>query len=338
MTARRPREQWSARVSTAASLAISASWHFMLLAVLALAVHPLRFPHDAPAVTVELLPPLVSPPPPPVPVEPEPLPPQPAEALPTPVPPAPVEAARPPPVPPRQVEVERPPEPVLSKPVQVARPLSAAQPKFLQTQRLPEVVAAAPVEAPPVAQPALPKPIEVEPPKSVAAPQSSAVPVLTNDRVTVAPIEIRPPDRPPAPAAAAGGASPGAGSPPPGGAEGGAKPPGAPASAPGAFGAMGNTRFGPGLRMRLGCLNPDTYHLTADERAECLRRLAAAARDTAPMGINIAPEKQAEYDRQRACHNANIGAGMPAGTSESSTGIRGLGDNPRLRDCGPGDR
>jgi hypothetical protein len=92
--------------------------------------------------------------------------------------------------------------------------------------------------------------------------------------------------------------------------------------------------------MTQGCLTPETYRLTPEERAACLDRVGAAAQGRRPLGLNIPADKQAEYDRQAACHAANVAAAIPRSNQESdSTGrIRGLGDNPRLRDCGPGDR
>jgi hypothetical protein len=226
----------------------------------------------------------------------------------------------------RPVEVERPPAPVPPKVVQVAPP---------------SPVLAAPVDTGPA--PAPPKAIEVAPPKAIEAAPSRAltvqqntpsVPVLTNQDVVQAPVEIRPPDRPPGGQAATAASAPpaaGAAPPPAAAAAGAAKPP---------FNGP-IVGFGNGLRMTLGCLNPETYHLTRDERAECLRRVGEQAKTIAPMGPNIPTDKLAEYDRQRACHDAYAGGGTPslgAESTDTTAGIRGLGAVPRLRDCGPGDR
>ena len=55
------------------------------------------------------------------------------------------------------------------------------------------------------------------------------------------------------------------------------------------------------------------------------------------MGPNIPAAKQAEYDRQVKCKGS---AGVPsmAADTNSTAGLKGLGDVSRLRDCGPGDR
>ena len=53
------REKWSARSMTA-SLAISASWHLLVLALLVLTVRPFELPSDNRPIEVQLLPPLPS--------------------------------------------------------------------------------------------------------------------------------------------------------------------------------------------------------------------------------------------------------------------------------------
>ena len=91
--------------------------------------------------------------------------------------------------------------------------------------------------------------------------------------------------------------------------------------------------------MTLGCLNPETYHLNAQEREACLQRAAREAQAARDLGPNIPPDKMAAYDHAVACHNAGKGGAMPS-LSDASTGtsVNGLGDVPRLRDCGPGER
>lgn len=374
MTARRPREKWSGRASAAASFAISASWHVLVLAVLALAVHPLRFPPETPPVIVELFPPPITVAPP-VEVEQPPAPTvqDPLNILRPSVPPEPVEVQRPPePVPPQPLEAARPPQPVLSKPIQVERTPLPVAPKALEVKRPPDLLPPEPLEAARPLQPALPRPVEVErrpsPPRSLevtrppdliapapaeAAPSDSAspvqrsaqLPVLTNESVVQAPVEIRPPARasarplatapavPAFPAAGGAGGAGGAGSPA------GAAPGGAVRPSDGRIvGFDDNLRNG--LRMRLGCASPDTYRLTLEEKAECLRRLADQARGARAMGPNIPADKQADYDRWASCHAGTAAGAVPRSSGEdASTGsIRGLGFNPRLRDCGPGDR
>jgi hypothetical protein len=359
MSIRRPRDRWSQAV---ASFAISASWHFLVLMVLALAVHPFQLPDETPPVIVELLPPLISPPPP-VELEPKPITPEPTETLRR-LPPVldkPIELRRPTPAAaPKLVQLKIPPAPAPpdaqpAAPLETARPLAPVLDKPLEVERRP---APAPrLVQTNLAPPALPEPA-VEAP-AAPTPSPAQVQVLTNEQVIQAPVEIRRPARAAAPAlrdtvagapdlpvppGAAGGG--GAGASGGGAAGGGAIPLGA---IPGNAGRAVNGRIvgfddngvRGGLRMTLGCLNPETYKLTAAERAACLARLAAQAKNAAMMGINISPAKQAEFDRQRACHAANAAGGAVPRSSEGSadTGsIAGLGANARLRDCRPTDR
>ncbi|MDB5460628.1 MAG: hypothetical protein JWO72_2369, partial [Caulobacteraceae bacterium] len=168
---------------------------------------------------------------------------------------------------------------------------------------------------------------------------SAPLSVLTNERVVQAPVEIRPPDRPSSPLRTTVPAVPAV--PLPGGA-GSASPPGAPAGGAakpfeGRIVGFDDHGVRTGLRMRLGCVSPDTYHLTPEERAECLRRLADEAKTAQAMGPNIPAAKQAEYDRSVACRSSARAGSIPGSSADSSGSIRGLGASPRLRDCGPGD-
>jgi hypothetical protein len=322
--------------------------------VLALAVRPPPLLPETHAVTVELIPPLTPPVPPPLPVlrrlsedETPPQPPQPLKptARPEVVLPQPTEAARPAPPAPRPLSAPprapdlTPPAPLPPAPLEVARPQPALPRPVAIPAPAPSRTILADRPAPPVLQPSPPAP----------APAPAQVQVLTNQQVIQAPIEIRPPDRtvnplstaPPTPpvilnpegagAAAGSGALAGGGGAPSGGA-------GAGARLGGPVVGFGDALRG-GLRMRLGCATPDTYKLSPQERAECLRRLAEEAKAAVEMGINIPPAKQAEFDRQRACHAATTQGGVPSSTSQTTGGsTRGLGDPLRLRDCGPGDR
>ena len=59
MSGRRPADKWEGRVQTLASLTISGFWHLLVLAVLAMAVHPFQLPmQESPPVELQLLPPL----------------------------------------------------------------------------------------------------------------------------------------------------------------------------------------------------------------------------------------------------------------------------------------
>jgi hypothetical protein len=326
-----------------------------VLAVLALEAHPFQIPQQTPTVTVELLPPLRPEPlariePPPQPLQPPkariqpiqvqkpstPVALKPAIVKPATIPPPPIlRSEEPAPTPPERVQVQRPVAPTAARPI--------AQPS-LQTPVLPSVAppTPAPVQAKPVEAPPAPAPAALEPTVSVpaAAPlqvqsqsqvtgrRAAPLPVLTNDQTLPGPIEIKPPERPqsaaspaggPAATAPAGGGAAAAG----GGAKGGAQLYGGPV-----------TGFGDkGLHTTLGCLNPETYHLSEADREACLQRVAKEARGMGDLGPNIPPDKKAEYDHQVACHQANRGGSLPA-----SDDNMGLGVVQSLRDCGPGDR
>jgi hypothetical protein len=174
----------------------------------------------------------------------------------------------------------------------------------------------------------------------VAAP--TPVQTLTTDRLVQGPELIAPaqhrtapslrsdaPSPPAFPPAGGGGEPAGGGAP----AAGGVLKPYPPIN--GGYGSGADT----GMRLRLGCASPDTYHLSPEDRAACLNRLAQEAKAAAELNINIPSAKQAQWDRQSACQAAQRGQSVPTSTSSSEgTSIRGMGDNPTLRQCGPGDR
>ena len=94
------------------------------------------------------------------------------------------------------------------------------------------------------------------------------------------------------------------------------------------------------LKETVGCDDPDAFHLTPAQRAVCDARFMAHAKGGSALGLNIAPDKLAAYDRYVRCHEAQHGGALPApdDSTDGVTGIKGLGEIPRLRDCGPGDR
>jgi hypothetical protein len=339
-------------VQTTASFAISASWHFLILMVLALSVHPPRLPPEPPPVEVELLPPLVTPPPPEL--TPKPLPPEPIELKerlrrePT-VLDKPIELKKSTAAPPKLLDLKlppapTPPAPTPPAPLESARPLAPALSRPLEVQN--RAAPAKPVQV----QQSLNVPQPTAPAEEAPAPTPAppSVQVLTNQQVIQAPVAITPPAKSANPAlrnTLAGAPDlppPPGGGPAGGGGSTGALPPGAvPGNANAFNGKINGFEAGGGLRMTLGCLNPETYHLTPVERAACLARAAQMAKDAKPMGPNIATAKQAEFDRLRACHAATDlrGAALPSSSGGGGAGtIAGLGSQPRLRDCGPGDR
>ena len=356
--ARQNRSQRAASTA-AAGWIFSAFWHLLCLAVLVLEVHPFKIPQETPTVTVELLPPLEPPleriEPPPQPAQPElvrlrpvqtekpptvvaakpvltkplTIPPPPVVTPPTPAPPVPPSPSEAPrqnrPVAPRPVEVQRPPAPVTAV-TSLNKPLDVQAPPTFTPQ-----AEATPVQAP--ATPAPPRPVSVQAQSEVIPQKTAPLPVLTNDQTTVGPIEIKPPDRPQTAARPAGTAG------------GGATASGGAAAGGGSGGGL-RAYDGPiagfdqhGLHTTLGCLNQDTYHLSAADRAACLQRVAREAQGAAAMGPNIPADKKAEYDHKVACRDAYSNAPMPA-MADNSTGthLRGLGNVPSLTDCGPADR
>jgi hypothetical protein len=248
------------------------------------------------------------------------------------------------PTPPAPTETPRPLKPIVIKPADIPRPAApvSAAPSLLRPLEVqaPPTVAAKPAPPSPIAPPAPPRPVAIQPQNQVIGRTAAPLPVLTNDQTALGPIEIKPPDHPQS--AAAGSA---AARPPGGGASGGGG-----GAATGGGGGSGGGRaaydgpiagFGQnGLHTTLGCLNQDTYHLSAADRAACLQRVAREARGDADLGPNIPPDKKAEYDHKVACHDAYTGAPMPsmADASTGGTSLRGLGNVPSLRDCGPADR
>ena len=354
----------------AASLAISASWHLLALAVLAMAAHPFELPLQTQAIELQILPPLPQEEPKEtvvlrpriesdaetVPVRAPPsAPPEPTQA-PQPVPLQSLETVKPAPAaPPKAPDVERRPAPT--------------QPRTTDVARLPELTPPAPSE--PLAEarpapPALANPPELErpsaPPKrvlSTAAPSldlskpaaaepapAAETPVLTNQQVVPGPVAVRPRERSSTPQQTAipgsegvptpGGAAAAGGTPAAGGSAGGLPKPNAAAGVLGGYDLKG-TRSG--MSMRLGCATPDTYRLTPEDRAACMQRLGALAQGAHDLGPNIPANKQADYDHQVACRNAYTRQATPgSGAASDGTSIAGLGANPSLKDCRPGDR
>ena len=354
--ARQNRAQRAASTA-AAGWVFSAFWHLLCLAVLILEVHPFKIPQETPTVTVELMPPLEPPleriEPQPQPTEPQPVRLRPIQTEKS----APVVAAKPiltkpltvqppptltpptpaPPVPPAPSEAPRQNRPVAVKPIEVQHPPAPVTAvmslnKPLEVQAPPTLdpqAAAPPIQAP--ATPAPPRPVSVQAQSEVVPQKAAPLTVLTNDQTTIGPIEIKPPEHPQSAARPAGAASGGAA-----------------ASGGGAAGGGGGLRpyngpiagFGQnGLHTTLGCLNQDTYHLSAADRAACLQRVAREAQGGADMGPNIPADKKAEYDHKVACRDAYANAPMPGlADASSGTSLHGLGNVPSFRDCGPADR
>jgi hypothetical protein len=238
--------------------------------------------------------------------------------------------------PPEPVEVTRP-APALQPQVEVSRAQAPSQSRSLETSRT---------------APSLPQAAAPEAETSAAPP--SQVQVLTNQQMIQAPVEIRPRER--ASASVSAASRPGAAEIP---TPGGGPPPGGEAAA-GQGGAQGgvqgragrpsvddfrgingiNGGYGAkGMRQTLGCENPDTYKLTSEERAACLDRFAQRAKGAPDLGLRISAKNQAAYDHYEACQRTYKRPGIPgAGDPSEATSITGLGSNPSLQACGPGER
>jgi hypothetical protein len=100
-------------------------------------------------------------------------------------------------------------------------------------------------------------------------------------------------------------------------------------------------RFRSGLRVHLGCADPDPFHLTPQEREVCGQKLAEAAKTAKPLVLEPPEAKDADYQRKQRCREVYKRQSIPSSAShDDSTGaqIGGLGYNPSLQACGPGDR
>jgi translation initiation factor IF-2 len=260
--------------------------------------------------------------------------------------------------PPAQVQVNRQ-APALQPSVEVPRAAAPGRARPLDTTRAAPVLpqAAAPeapaTSAPPVTAPQTAAPSAAAP--SAAAPEAAApaapsqVQVLTNQNVIQAPVEIRP--RAPAAAAAPAVTSlPGANEipvPPPGG---GAPPGGAPSGGQaGAQQGGGRPRVedfnginginggygAKGMRQALGCEDPDTYKLSAEDRAACLERFGQRGKNAPDLGLAVAANKQAQYDRYEACQNGYRRKQGVVGASEKFEGSAVAGVLPMPKACLP---
>jgi hypothetical protein len=108
-----------------------------------------------------------------------------------------------------------------------------------------------------------------------------------------------------------------------------------PIAAPAAPPDAAALRLGQALRRHTGCADPDAMGLTAPERTACAERLAQTGAPA--LGLGIAADKQAAYDRVERCRRYDQ-AHMPNGLEASNVagGMAGLGQVPRGRDCPPG--
>jgi translation initiation factor IF-2 len=258
--------------------------------------------------------------------------------------------------PPEQVQVNRQ-APALQPSIEVPRVQAPGRARSLDTTRAAPVVpqAAAP-EAP--AAPATPAPAPSATAPSAAAPSAAApeaaapaapspVQVLTNQNVIQSPVEIRPREVAPLsprvttqPGAAEIPAPPAGGGAPPGGA-----PPGGQAGAQGGGGRPQvrdfngidgiNGGYGAkGMRQALGCEDPDTYKLSAEDRAACLERFGQRGRNAPDLGLAVAANKQAQYERYEACQNAYRRKGI-AGATDKFEGSSVAGLVPMPKECLP---
>lgn len=95
----------------------------------------------------------------------------------------------------------------------------------------------------------------------------------------------------------------------------------------------GGTRGAGGLPLdlggRLGCDDPQAFHLTADQRQACADRLAQVARDARPLALDIPERKKADYDRYAHCQEVYWRAPVPSmNPNDSSSGALPTGAPP----------
>jgi hypothetical protein len=87
-----------------------------------------------------------------------------------------------------------------------------------------------------------------------------------------------------------------------------------------------------------GCDDP-VRHLSPEQREHCLKRWGSPNQQIAEIPAMIARDKQAAFDRRIWCRDKYNDAPVPIGTDASqNTMFPGLGYNPSLKDCPPGDR
>jgi hypothetical protein len=267
--------------------------------------------------------------------------------------------------PPEQVQVNRQ-APALQPSVEIPRVQAPGRARPLDTTRVSPVLpqAAAP-EAPAAPATTAPAPSAAAPSAAIpsaaapsapsaAAPEAAApaapsqVQVLTNENVVQAPVEIRPRASAPLsprvttqPGAEAIPFPPSGGGAPPGGA-----PPGGQAGAQGGGGRPQvrdfngidgiNGGYGAkGMRQALGCEDPDTYKLSAEDRAACLERFGERGRNAPDLGLAVAANKQAQYDRYEACQNAYRRRRGNPGLTEKFEGSAVSGVVPMPKECLP---
>ncbi len=108
------------------------------------------------------------------------------------------------------------------------------------------------------------------------------------------------------------------------------------AAPPGPVDADGHFRSG--LRLKVGCADPDPFHLTPQEQQTCGEKLAEMAKTAKPLDINIPDDKRAEYERATRCRASQGAMPSSAGGSNAAGGIGGLGYVPTLRECPPSSR
>lgn len=305
-SARKPRR------TTAVALALSTTFHVVILTWLVSQAPPeYQFPISiAPPVEVQITP-MPEPPPPPVIIErlpplkpelakpptpqPKPKPPEPTPAPPRPTPPPPT------PQPPKPAPVA--PKPASPLPT-VVKPLPAPTPRLE-----PKPAPPAPVAPPTPAAPAPPAPVHL----NIHKPEKEAP-------GSVATLPFAPA---PTPAPAGAPAAP-SGEPPLGGSR-------LNGLTPYPYGSLPSG--GSGLRGTLvGCANADSVNLSAAERARCNERFGARA-GSAPALDPISPTKRAAFDKAEEKQNRSLeyrDSGLPPGTSRGAHGFGGLSNDQPL--------
>jgi len=97
----------------------------------------------------------------------------------------------------------------------------------------------------------------------------------------------------------------------------------------------------PSLSGRLGCDDPLTYHLTAEQRQVCDSRMARLGREAQRLIPDIKDKNKADYDRYAHCQEVYAqkqGAVPKSDSGDDSSPIAGLGYVPSFKECRVQDR
>ena len=91
----------------------------------------------------------------------------------------------------------------------------------------------------------------------------------------------------------------------------------------------------PSLTGRLGCDDPESFHLNSAQRAACENNVGRLARGSRPLQLDFAEAKRKAYERSQGCRDAGHGALPSSAGGSAATSVAGLGNVQSLRECPP---